>query len=110
MKPVHGAMGGWPGAGDDVDTGTGPMPCAVGLLAATLALMTGHAAPDPGARIDTATLRRITARKIASHLCVLRQHPDLPPGLRQVAAQLHARWAPLADEAQPLPPAPATVH
>lgn len=85
-------------------------PCAAGLLAATLALMTGHAAPDPGARIDAATLRRITARKIASHLCVLRQHPDLPPGLRQVAAQLQARWAPLADDEVFQPPAPLHVH
>lgn len=85
-------------------------PCAAGLLAATLALMTGHATPDPGARIDAATLRRITARKIASHLCVLRQHPDLPPGLRQVAAQLQARWAPLADDVPLQPPAPRSVH
>jgi hypothetical protein len=85
-------------------------PCAAGLLAATLALMTGHAAPDPGARIDAATLRRLTARKIASHLCVLRQHPDLPPGLRQVAAQLQARWAPLAEDGPRQPSAQLSLH
>lgn len=76
------------------------LPCAAGLLAATLALMTGHARPEPGASVDAATLRRLTARKIVSNLFFLQHHPQLPPGLRQVAAQLQARWQPLADEAR----------
>lgn len=83
------------------------LPCAVGLLAATLALMTGHAAPDPTARVDAATLQQLTARKIVSNLFFLQQHPHLPPGLRQVASQLHARWLPLAKAAAcGAPPAP----
>lgn len=86
------------------------LPCAAGLLAATLALMTGHAAPEPGARVDADTLRCLTARKIASHLRVLQQHPGLPPGLRQVAAQLQARWAPLAAGVAPHEPGTTLAH
>lgn len=97
-----------PAADGDEDNG---LPCAHGLLAATMALMTGHALPAPDARVDEATLRRLTARKIVSNLFFLQHHPDLPPGLRQVAAQLHARWQPLAHPAPPAasPEVPATV-
>lgn len=70
-----------------------PRPCAAGLLAATLALMTAHAMPEPGARVDAATQRRLMARKIQSNLFFLQHHPDLPPGLRQVASGLMQRWA-----------------
>lgn len=80
-------------------------PCAIALLAGTLALMTGHAAPEPGAKVDADTLRRLTARKIVSNLFFLQHHPALPPGLRQVASQLHGRWVSLAQSAAPaIPP------
>jgi hypothetical protein len=72
-------------------------PCAFGLLVGTLALMTAHATPEPAAREDTTTLRRLMARKIVSNLFFLQQHPDAPPPLRQVATRLHARWLPLAQ-------------
>lgn len=72
------------------------MPCAVGLLAGTLALMTAHASPEPTARVDSVTQRRLMARKIVSNLFFLQHHPDAPPPLRQVAANMHARWLPMA--------------
>lgn len=90
---------------DGQDDGSGRLPCAVGLLAATMALMTGHADPAPGAKVDAATLQRLTARRIVSNLFFLQQHPGLPPGLRQVARQLHARWVLLAQPAAPGVPA-----
>ncbi len=88
----------------NLDDDSADAPCAIALLAGTLALMTGHAAPEPGARVDADTLRRLTARKIVSNLFFLQHHPALPPGLRQVASQLHGRWVMLAQSAgQPLP-------
>ena len=72
-------------------------PCAFGLLVGTLALMTAHAAPEPAAQADPATLRRLMARKIVSNLFFLQQHPDAPPPLRQVATRLHARWLAMAQ-------------
>jgi hypothetical protein len=73
-------------------------PCAVGLLAATLALMTCHAAPEPDARVDASTQRCLMARKIVSNLFFLHHHPDLPERLRLVVGRLHARWSALAVE------------
>lgn len=81
---------------DDDRDGAG-IPCAFGMLAATMALMTGHAAPEPGARVDADTLRRLTARKVVSNLFFLRQHPALPPGMRRVLDRLHGQWLPLAQ-------------
>jgi hypothetical protein len=72
------------------------LPCAGGLLAGTLALMTGWAAPEPNATLGAPQQRELMARKIASNLFFLREHPALPPGLRLVAARLHARWSELA--------------
>ena len=85
------------------------LPCWVGLLAASLALMTAHATPQPTARIDAAALRRLIARKLVSNLFFLGHHPHAPPGLRQVAANMHVLWVPLAQEepAEARPAAPA---
>lgn len=66
------------------------LPCAGGLLAGTLALMTGWAECSDGAR------RVLMARKIASNLFFLREHPQLPGGLRLVVAKVHAHWIELA--------------
>jgi hypothetical protein len=80
------------------DTG---MPCAFGLLVATLALMTAHASPAPEARVGAvvaSTQRRLMAHKIVSNLFFLQHHPDAPPPLRRVAANLHARWLPMAGK------------
>lgn len=68
------------------------LPCPCGLLAATLALMTAWAAPDPQARIDAHGQRVLLARKIAANLRLLCEHPDVGPGMRRVTARLHLRW------------------
>lgn len=67
-------------------------PCAGGLLAGTLALMTCCVEPEPG----TAPQRALLARKIVSNLDALREHPDLPRGMRLVIARLYARWSEMA--------------
>ena len=74
-----------------------PWPCAASLLAGTLALMTGWAEPAPSARLDATRQRALMARKIVSNLFFLREHPDLPNGLRMVATKLHARWSDIAQ-------------
>jgi hypothetical protein len=76
-----------------------PVPCAGGLLAGTLALMTCWADPDPQAGLDVGQQRALMARKITSNLCFLREHPDLPAGLRAVIGKVHQRWSVLARPA-----------
>lgn len=73
------------------------LPCAGGLLAATLALMTCWAAPEDNRHASQEQQRLLMARKIASNLYFLREHPDLAPGLRQVIAKVHTRWLLLAQ-------------
>lgn len=95
--------------------GAGELPCAVGLLASTLMLMTGVAVPAPGpdpdpepgpdGRADARAQRHVQARRIVANLYFLQHHPALPPGLRQVAAHLHARWVSVAQPASPDRPA-----
>jgi hypothetical protein len=80
-------------------------PCAGGLLAGTLALMTGWAAPERSVHCSDSQQRALMARKIASNLYFLREHPDVAPGLRRVIGKLHQRWVLLA---QALPAAPAS--
>lgn len=75
---------------DDADDA--PAPAPEGLIAATMALMTAHAAPEPGARIGAAQQRQLMARKIVSNLFFLAHHPELPTGLRRVVHELYARW------------------
>jgi hypothetical protein len=77
------------------DDPSSALPCAGGLLAGTLALMTGWAECSDGAR------RVLMARKIASNLFFLREHPQLPGGLRLVVAKVHAHWVELAAAAPP---------
>lgn len=77
------------------------LPCAGGLLAGTLALMTCWAAPEPNTLASEEQQRLLMARKIASNLYFLRQHPDVAPGLRQVIGKVHTRWLLLA-QAQPI--------
>lgn len=89
-----------------------PMPCAVAMVAATFALMTAWASPEPAARVTPAELRRLLARKIVSNLFFLREHPQLDPRLRQVVAQAHAHWTVLAaGQASPMAAQPhASLH
>lgn len=103
---------------DDNDEGL-PLPCPHGLMAATLALMTRWAVPEPGCRLAQPDLRHILARKVVSNLFFLQQHPQVPPGLRRVAQGLHTQWLPLtvadtahpasADTTGPIPTSPAPL-
>ena len=63
------------------------MPCAEALLAGTLALMTGHAQSCCDDHRD------LMARKVATHLSVLSQHPVLSPGFKSMLFKLQTRWA-----------------
>jgi hypothetical protein len=81
----------------DDDNDTPALPCAGGLIAGTLALMTCWAAPEPGATATEEQQRALMARKIASNLYFLREHPDIPPGLRRVIGKVHERWLLLAQ-------------
>lgn len=83
----------------DFDDDTPPRPCAGGLLAGTLALMTCWAAPEPGAKVDALEQRSLIARKVVSNLFFLRDHPDVGPGLQQVVGRLHQRWILIAQDA-----------
>jgi hypothetical protein len=72
------------------------LPCAGGLLAGTLALMTCWAAPERSAHASEEHQRLLMARKIASNLFFLREHPDVGAGMRQVIGKAHERWVLLA--------------
>ncbi len=99
-----------PARPDDQDPGFGETwPCAVGLLATTLSLMTHRAQLGPAESADGSAAGRLIARKVLSNLFVLQHHPALPPGLRQLAARLQGCWqdlaqvpaAPSADDGRP---------
>jgi hypothetical protein len=62
------------------------LPCVEALLAGTLALMTGHA------QSDDAVHRGLMAKKIASNLFFLHQHPGLTEAFRTVLARLQKNW------------------
>lgn len=73
------------------------LPCADGLIAGTLALMTCWASLEPSATATEGQQRALMARKIASNLLFLREHPDLAPGLRRVIDKVHVRWLLIAQ-------------
>ena len=77
------------------DTSTA-LPCVGGLIAGTLALMTCWAAPEPSTSASEEQQRLLMARKIASNLFFLREHPEIAPGMRQVIGKVHQRWLWLA--------------
>jgi hypothetical protein len=82
------------------------LPCAGGLIAGTLALMTCWAAPESHQPASEEQQRRQMARKIVSNLHVLRQHPDVAPALRLVIGKVQARWMALAQA----PSEPAAIR
>lgn len=88
---------------DDQPAADETAPCALGLLVGTLALMTAHASPEVTAHVDVITRRRLMTRKIVSNLFFLQHHPDTPPPLRQVAANLRAHWLQMAGAHRPAP-------
>jgi hypothetical protein len=86
-------------APDHFEDDTAPRPCAGGLLAGTLALMTCWAAPEADAKVGAPQQRSLIARKVVSNLFFLRDHPDVGPGLQQVVERLHQRWVLIANDA-----------
>lgn len=68
-------------------------PCAEALLAGTVALMTAWAHPCPCAADEALKHRWLIARKLASNLGFLAQHPALSPQLRQVMAHAQVAWS-----------------
>jgi hypothetical protein len=77
---------------------SGELPCAGGLIAGTLALMTTWADPPDGPDGACAAQRPLLARKIVSNLFFLRHHPDLGEPMRLVIGKVHERWLPMAAE------------
>jgi hypothetical protein len=73
------------------------MPCAEALLAGTLALMTGHV------QACCDDHRILMARKIASHLSVLSEHPLLSPQFKTMLWNLRERWRQQAEARQVTP-------
>ena len=65
------------------------MPCAEAVIAATLALMTGHV------RCGCAEHRDMMGKKAAENLLALSQQPVLSAGFRAVAARLYSQWSEL---------------
>lgn len=68
------------------------LPTAEAVLAATLALMTGHA------QACCEEHRWVMLRKIVANLHLLAHHPGLSAGFKTVAEQLHAMWGRLRDQ------------
>ena len=62
------------------------MPCAEALLAGTLALMTAYAQSSREGH------RGMMAKKVASNIQVLAQHPLLSHGFKTMLARLQVRW------------------
>ena len=75
------------------------MPCAEAMLAGTLALMTAHA---QACCDDHKTLM---ARKIASHLLVLSEHPLLSPPFKTMLWNLREHWCGRVEPRQSTPTA-----
>ena len=80
-----------------------PLPsCAEGMLAATLALMTGyaeHCAP-PEAAAGRPAVPRLLAAKAASNLFFLAGNPDLSVPMRATLWRLRGHWQALEQEPQ----------
>jgi hypothetical protein len=77
------------------------LPCVEGLLAGTLALMTGYSQKSNGGAGDIHA--PLMAQKIASNLQALKTHPCLSLPFATVLANLERLWVDLAQ-------APQTLH
>lgn len=99
--------------GTDADPDAPPTPCAEGMLAATLALMTGYAEhcmrPDPAG--GKPALPRLLAAKAASNLFFLAGNPALSVPMRATLWRLRGHWQALeqggAPQVAPTPPCAA---
>lgn len=83
---------------DEEDAWPG-LPSPEVMVAGTLALMTSWADPCPHAPLGLQQQRSLLARKVASNLFFLREHPRLSPAMRQIIAQVQQRWLALAQSA-----------
>ncbi len=73
-------------------------PCPLGLLAATVALMTRYANAAPGQTASgPCDIHPLLAKKIASNLLFLQRHPALPQQFGQVMAQVRSQWCEIID-------------
>jgi hypothetical protein len=66
------------------------LPCLDGMLAGTLALMTGYA--EHQCEQGNATCRHLMAKKIVSNLYFLASHPQMPSTMGLVMRNLHDHW------------------
>lgn len=83
----------------EFDTDTPKTPCPLGLIAATVALMTRYADPAHGqTHASPCDVHPLLAKKIVSNLFFLQHHPDLPPAFSRVMAQAHAHWRSMIDD------------
>lgn len=84
------------------------MPSVEALIAGTLALMTAYAQAEP-----ECGHRTLLARKLLSNLFFLGEHPQVSLPMRQMLANLRARWQIEAQRnsvTPPLPPATPLWH
>jgi hypothetical protein len=66
------------------------LPCIDGMLAGTLALMTGYA--EHQCEQGNATCRHLMAKKIVSNLFFLASHPQMPEAMALVMRNLQNHW------------------
>jgi hypothetical protein len=66
------------------------LPCIDGMLAGTLALMTGYA--EHQCEQGNATCRNLMAKKIVSNLFFLASHPQMPKTMALVMRNLQNHW------------------
>ncbi len=71
----------------DVDV---ELPCIDGLLAGTLALMTGYA--EHQCEQGKADSRHLMAKKVVSNLFFLTTHPQIPTAFAAVLRNLQSHW------------------
>jgi hypothetical protein len=81
---------------DDKSPSCTQWPCANALVAGTVALMTAWADPCDGGSCSAPKQRQLIARKIASNLYYLMQHPQVNPPLRRVMSNAQHRWVQVA--------------
>jgi hypothetical protein len=86
MQPAHAHPVHTP---SDID-----LPCIDGMLAGTLALMTGYA--EHKCEQGNAQSRYLMAKKIVSNLFFLASHPKMPAPLAAVMRNLQMHWHTLA--------------
>lgn len=83
----------------EFDTDTPQTPCPLGLIAATVALMTRYADRAPAqTHAGPCDVHPLLAKKIVSNLFFLQHHPHLPPAFGRVMAQAHAQWRSMIDD------------